>query len=105
MRKTGKPRLLILGCGDIGMRVIRLLRGRFRIFAVTRQAERVDELRAAGAVAVIADLDRHDSLARLAGLASHVMHFAPPQSDGETDKRTRNLLGSLPRNANLVYLS
>jgi nucleoside-diphosphate-sugar epimerase len=105
MKKNGKPRLLILGCGDVGMRVIRLLRGRFRIFAVTRQADHVDALRAAGATAIIADLDRPDSLARLTGLAPNIMHFAPPQSDGVTDKRTRHLLGNLPRHANMVYVS
>jgi len=104
-RKTGKPRLLILGCGDIGMRVIRQLRGRFRIFAVTRQSERVEELRAAGAVPIIADLDQPASLARLATLATHIVHLAPPQSDGVTDKRTRNLIPMLPRGATLVYMS
>jgi nucleoside-diphosphate-sugar epimerase len=104
-RKAGKPRLLILGCGDIGMRVIRQLRGRFRIFAVTRQAERAGELRAAGAVPVIADLDRPTTLARLGTLATHIVHLAPPQSDGVTDIRTRNLIPLLPRGANLVYMS
>ncbi len=104
-RKAGKPRLLILGCGDIGMRIVRQLRGRFRVFAVTRQPERVEELRAAGAVPIIADLDQPASLARLATLATHVIHLAPPQSDGELDHRTRHLIPLLPRDANLVYFS
>lgn len=103
--QAGKPRLLILGCGDIGMRLIRQLRGRFRIFAVTRQVERIEELRAAGAVPIIADLDQPASLGRLASLARHIVHLAPPQSDGVTDTRTRNLIPLLPRGANLVYLS
>lgn len=101
----GKPRLTILGCGDIGMRMIRLLRRRFRIFAVTRQIERVAELRAAGAIPVIADLDQPASLARLSRLAPAIVYLAPPQSDGATDRRTRNLIGVLPSQANLVYLS
>jgi nucleoside-diphosphate-sugar epimerase len=104
-RKAGKPRLLILGCGDIGMRIVRQLHGRFRIFAVTRQPERAEELRAAGAVPIIADLDQPASLARLATLATNVMHLAPPQSDGAIDQRTRNLIPLLPHGANLVYLS
>lgn len=104
-KKSGKPRLMIVGCGDIGMRIIRLLGGRFRIFAVARQIDRIDELRAAGAIPLIADLDRPASLARLTRLASMVIHLAPPQSDGATDERTRNLAAVLPAHANLVYVS
>ncbi|HSY28929.1 MAG TPA: SDR family oxidoreductase, partial [Burkholderiaceae bacterium] len=99
------PRLMILGCGDIGARIIRLLRGRFRIFAVTRQIDRIAELRAAGAIPIVADLDQPNSLARLARLASIVVHLAPPQSDGLTDKRTRSLINILPSGASLVYMS
>jgi len=105
IRKFGKPRLTIIGCGDIGTRVVRLLRGRFRVFAVTRQADRIDELRAAGAMPIVADLDQPASLARVAHLASIVIHLAPPQSDGVTDQRTRHLAAILPTHANLIYMS
>ena len=105
MGKSGKPRLMILGCGDIGVRIIRLLRGRFRIFAVTRQADRIAELRAAGAIPIVANLDQPRSLARLARLASIVVHLAPPQSDGVADQRTRNLINILPSQASMVYMS
>ncbi|WP_076592170.1 SDR family oxidoreductase [Herminiimonas arsenitoxidans] len=101
----GKPRLLILGCGDVGMRLLPLLRDRFRIFAVTTQLSRQEELRAAGAVPVIANLDEPATLARLARLSSHIVHLAPPQSAGATDKRTRNLTAILPDHATLVYVS
>ena len=103
--KIGKPRLLILGCGDVGMRLLPLVRDRFRVFAVTSQAERRAALRAAGAVPVVADLDNPASLARLAGLASYIVHLAPPQSEGVTDCRTRNLVSILPQRATLVYVS
>ncbi len=103
--KLARPRLLILGCGDVGMRMLPLLRDRFRIFAVTSQAARRDELRAAGAVPVIADLDRPASLARLARLARLVVHLAPPPSEGLQDRRTRNLTAILPDRATLVYVS
>src|SRR5271165_1529222 len=91
MNKIGKPRLLIFGCGDIGMRLLPLLRDRYRIFAVTRQIERHAELRAAGAIPIIADLDQPASLACVARLARMIVHLAPPQSDGLLDKRTRHL--------------
>lgn len=105
IKKIGKPRLLILGCGDVGMRLLPLMRDRFRVFAVTSQASRCDELRNAGAVPVVADLDRPGSLARLAGLAGTIVHLAPPQSEGLMDRRTRNLTAILPDHAILVYVS
>lgn len=103
--KTGKPRLLVLGCGDVGMRLLPLLRDRFRIFAVTTQEERRQALRDAGAIPVIADLDRPATLARIARLASAIVHLAPPQSEGGIDRRTRNLAAILPDGARLVYVS
>lgn len=101
----GRPRLLVLGCGDVGMRLLPLVRGRFRVYAVTSQPERREELRAAGAVPVVADLDKPESLARLARLARTIVHLAPPQSEGMTDRRSRNLTAILPERANMVYVS
>ena len=103
--KLGLPRLLILGCGDVGMRLLPLLRGRFRVFALTSQPARCAALRAAGAIPIVADLDRPATLRRLAGLAQHVVHLAPPQSEGTLDRRTRNVTAILPEGARLVYVS
>lgn len=101
----GRPRLLVVGCGDVGMRLLPLLRRQFRVFAVTSQPQRCAELRAAGAVPIVADLDRPHTLARLRGLAPYVVHLAPPQPQGERDCRTRNLAAILPDGARLVYVS
>ena len=102
-------RLLIVGCGDIGLRTVRALRGRWRIYALTRSEERHALLRADGIIPVTGDLDHPETLHRLAGLAQDVVHFAPPQSAGIRDIRTANLAralakgGSLPQR--LVYIS
>ena len=101
----GRPRLLLIGCGDVGMRLLPLLRERFRVFAVTSQPARVATLRAAGATPIVANLDQPDSLHRLAGLADKVVHLAPPQSTGTLDQRSRNLTTILPRHGTLVYVS
>jgi nucleoside-diphosphate-sugar epimerase len=101
----GRPRLLLVGCGDVGMRLLPLLVPRFRVFAVTRDAERMRELRALGAVPVLADLDQPASLARLRGLASRVVHLAPPPAQGGRDLRTRHLTAILPEGARVVYVS
>jgi nucleoside-diphosphate-sugar epimerase len=105
VKKIGKPRLLMLGCGDVGMRMLPLVRTRFRVIVVTSKPERCAELRAAGTIPLVADLDRPETLARLARLARVIVHLAPPQSSGEKDRRTRNLAAILPDRANLVYIS
>jgi nucleoside-diphosphate-sugar epimerase len=103
--KMNRPRLLVVGCGDVGMRLLPLVRARFRVFALTSQPERAAALRAAGAIPIIGDLDRPDTLARLRGLARHVVHLAPPQAEGDMDLRTRNLTAILPEGARVVYVS
>jgi nucleoside-diphosphate-sugar epimerase len=95
-------RILIVGCGDVGLRVARLLRGRARIFALSHTPERYAELRAAGVTPIRGDLDDRRSLTRLSNLADAVLHFAPPPGAGETDPRTRRLLAVLARRASLA---
>ena len=101
-----RPVLLIVGCGDVGMRVLRLLRGRYRLLALNTTPARAEVLRAAGAVPLIGNLDDPATLSRLAGLADAVLHLAPPPLQGSTDPRTRNLLAALARKGRvrcLVY--
>lgn len=103
-----RPRLLIVGCGDIGMRVARLLRGRWRLLALTTDAARAGELRAQGIVPLIGDLDAPATLARLAGLTDAVLHLAPPAPRGVVDTRTAHLLHALARGGQvraIVYAS
>jgi len=94
----GKPRLLIVGCGDIGARIVARLAGRFRVFGVNATATRAPALRAAGAVPLRLDLDavvHTRSLRRLRGLADRVIHLAPPPSSGADDPRVCRLLAAL----------
>jgi nucleoside-diphosphate-sugar epimerase len=102
-------RLLIVGCGDIGLRVARALRGRWRIYAMTRSDQRCAYLRSLGLVPVVADLDRPQTLYRLAGLAQDIVHLAPPPRAGDRDTRTANLVRALARGGSLpqrlVYMS
>ncbi|MBV8037570.1 NAD-dependent epimerase/dehydratase family protein [Roseateles sp.] len=101
------PRLLIIGCGDVGLRVLKLLAGRWRVFALTSSPERAAALRQAGAVPLSGNLDEPATLVRLAGLADFVLHLAPPAPSGDADPRTRHLLAALSRKppAALVYAS
>lgn len=99
-----RPTLLVVGCGDIGLRVLRLLRGRWRVLALTSSSARTPELRAAGAVPLVGNLDDPQSLARLAGLADAVLHLAPPNTGGAIDRRTQALLQALSRGSRLQRL-
>ncbi|MCV2355419.1 SDR family oxidoreductase [Paucibacter sp. B2R-40] len=106
--KLGRPRLLIVGCGDIGLRVLRLLGGRYRVLVLSSSPARMEELRAAGALPLIGNLDQPNTLTRLAGMAEAVLHLAPPASSGAEDRRTVNLLRALARKSppkRIVYAS
>lgn len=103
-----RPTLLIVGCGDIGLRVLKLLQGRWRVLALSSSPGRLAELRAAGAEPLMGNLDEPATLGRLGALASHVLHLAPPPSQGAQDPRTRHLLAALARGSvvsRLVYAS
>lgn len=92
-----RPRLLIVGCGDVGVRVAHLLRARWRLLALSSSPHRFAALRAAGITPLAGDLDRPHTLQRLAGLADAVLHLAPPAPHGEQDQRTAQLLAALAR--------
>lgn len=94
-----RPRLLIAGAGDIGLRVLDRLRTRYRVFALTSQPERLAALREAGAVPLLGNLDDRRSLRRLAGLAPRVAMLVPPPTSGDTDPRSRQLALTLARPA------
>lgn len=109
MQSFGKPSILIIGCGDIGLRVAKQMSRSHRVFALTSQQNRFQELRAVGAIPVLGNLDHPESLWRLSGLAQTVIHLAPPQNGGNRDCRTRNLLRILAQGSNavrrLIYIS
>ena len=101
--------LLIVGSGDVARRTLPHLRGRYRVFALLRDASQAPFWRSEGVRPLIADLDRPSTLKRLSGLADIVLHFAPPPERGVEDSRTRRLLASLCRGKSLpqrlVYIS
>lgn len=90
-----RQRLLIVGCGDVGLRVVRQLPRSTRVLALTSSPERLAELRVRGVTPLLGDLDKKATLRRLAGLGHRVLHLAPPASEGWADVRTRRLLGVL----------
>lgn len=101
-------RVLIIGCGDVALRAIPLLTPHHRVYALVRNPAYLPKLRALGVIPMSGDLDNRASLARIAGLADAVMHFAPPPDAASHDARTSNLLAVLARGTppkRLVYIS
>jgi nucleoside-diphosphate-sugar epimerase len=98
-------RLLIVGCGDVGQRVLRLLP---RAVSVAVLARTPAKLRHLAVPLIQGDLDDPCSLRRLAGGFDAVMHLAPPPTQGTTDPRTRALVQALSRShapRRFVYVS
>jgi nucleoside-diphosphate-sugar epimerase len=90
-----RSRVLIVGCGDVGLRVARDLPKHVRVLALTSSPERHPALRQQGIVPLGGNLDDKASLARLSGLAQRVLHMAPPPNAGYADTRTAHLLAAL----------
>jgi nucleoside-diphosphate-sugar epimerase len=90
-------RVLLIGCGDIALRVAELLRGRVRLYGLTRRPDDVPKLRRRGIVSILGDLDRYHSLDRLRAAPFAVLHFAPPPGEGRDDPRTLRLIAALTK--------
>lgn len=106
------PDILIIGCGDIGVRVARLHRSRGdRVFALVRSRERAIHLEETERIAVVpGNLDDPDALHKLSEAVAGklVYYLAPPPGGGPWDTRMRNFcaalaLGQAPAKA--VYIS
>ncbi len=109
-----RERLLIIGCGDVGLRVARALADakgrssgqRMRVLALTSSPAKLADLRQRGITPLLGNLDQADTLRRLAGLAHRVIHLAPPLGEGWHDTRTQALAAALRRRTlpvSLVY--
>ena len=98
--------LLIVGCGDIGLRVARLLAGRWRVLALTSSAARDRRAARGGIRPLRGDLD--DAGFARAPRRSRRRRPSPRAAAGERhdDPRTRHLVAALarsPRLRRLVY--
>jgi nucleoside-diphosphate-sugar epimerase len=102
-------RLLIIGCGDVALRMVRKLPAGYRVYALSHSPERFHLLREQGITPIPGNLDEPDSLEILGGLAHDVVHFAPPPTRGAQDTRTAHLLAALTKGKilphRLIYIS
>ncbi len=103
------PDILIVGCGDIGVRVTQLEKqaGR-KVSGLVRSEEGAERLRSYGIVPVMGTLDDLTSLSDLPTGGKLVYYFAPPTGGGPFDSRMRSFCqagsaGPLPEK--VVYMS
>lgn len=89
-----KPRLLIVGCGDVVRRALPWLKQHFTVYATARTAESALQLNTLGVRPIFADLDQAKTLARLRGIAQFLIHSAPP-GEGQGDARSKALIAAL----------
>ena len=104
--------MLIVGCGDVGLRAAKSLRPHALLRALTSTPQRIEVLRKAGITPLSGNLDDVSTLRRLAGLATRVLHLAPPANEQSgpwwRDFRTLALARALAlrsRPRSLVYAS
>lgn len=103
-----RERLLIVGCGDVGLRLAKRVHARVRVLALTSSPQRVSELRSQHCTPLLGNLDVASSVWRLAGVATRVLHLAPPPGHGDADSRTVALIHALRMRSlplRLVYAS
>ena len=75
----------------------RLARPNTRLIALTSSPNRVQELQKLGITSITGNLDHPSTINRLSGLATRVIHLAPPPSSGELDPRTKHLVQTLKK--------
>lgn len=101
--------VLIVGCGDIGMRVARLERAAGKaVTGVVRGEAKGAWLQAGGVTPLLADLDDPASLGGLPTAGAVVYYLAPPPGGGFSDPRARNFCAAIAPDqlpAKLVYVS
>jgi nucleoside-diphosphate-sugar epimerase len=104
----GRPHVLIVGCGYVGLRLAHLLRGTHEVSAIVRTPEKVTALGDQGIAAVALDLDRVRKGAHVPERLEQaaIFYLAPPPSQGESDLRLDRFfqLATVPP-ASFVYMS
>jgi len=87
--------LLIIGCGDVALHMVRKLPAGYA--ALYHSPERNHLLREHGITPVPGNFDEPDTLEMLGELAHDVVHFAPTPSQGTQDTRTAHRLAPLTK--------
>jgi len=101
--------VLIIGCGDIGVRVARILQASgIKVAGLARSEEAAERLRGFNIEPVMGNLDDADSLETLPSKGKLVFYLAPPPGGGPVDGRMRTfckVVGPGQAPVKIVYMS
>jgi nucleoside-diphosphate-sugar epimerase len=100
-RQFRRKRILIVGCGDVGLRIVRQAHARVAFIAANRNVSA--KARAAGARPLALDLDARRK-GRTLQLAPWAIYLAPPPNTGARDPRLANFLACW-HGTRLAYVS
>src|SRR4051812_29032583 len=104
-----KEKFFIVGCGDIGRRVARLIQVEGgEVTALVRSPEKGSQLVELGIRSVTGNLDDAATLVGLPVAGAVVFYLAPPPGGGHLDTRARNFCAAVPAGGEprrIVYIS
>lgn len=101
---------LIIGCGDIGKRVGRLLQQRdHTVTALVRSQKSAMQLASSNFTTLISDLDNTSVSLPSLDADTHIFYFAPPSDEGDHDLRMQHFLQALTHSetqpTRIIYIS
>lgn len=99
-----RNRMLIVGCGDIGQRLLRQLPKHTQAIVLSSSVIVKPELKQFPIKIIQGNLDQVKTLKRLTSLAPKVIHLAPPAPLGWVDKRTQNLIRTLRKGTSTQHI-
>lgn len=99
--------MLIVGCGQVGLRVARRLQANGRaVVGLVRSNAAAERLEVAGIEVRQCDLDNRPLPVKCVVGSRDIFYFAPPPAEGEDDPRMTGLLAALERSPRrFVYIS
>ena len=110
--KTGKQKICIVGCGDIGKRLVRLYQSYYQIkdasiLALVQSAKSVTACQQLGLETRQINLDHRSGSSALENLNfkdRQVFYFVPPPSEGEQDNRLKNFFAGIKNHPERIVL-
>ncbi len=100
---------IIIGCGDIGVRVAQQLQQQYQVTGIVRSAKPAAKLKPCGFNMAIFDLDQLGFALPAMPSNSLIFYFAPPTESGNQDLRMKNFLSTLKSSsstpARIIYIS
>ena len=94
-RRFRRMRVVIAGCGDVGLRLLTRYQDRASFIALARRPGQCRRIRARGARALMVDLDQPGRRRNVMACANRLIYLAPPDPEQFADPRMARSLRAL----------